>query len=163
MPAGRAAACHRVGRGRPVGLLTPEAIVERLDHSLRLLVGGRRDLPHRQQTLRATIEWSYDLLGGEARWLLAACSVFRGGVPLQVIELVCAEADSSVAVLDGLQELVDQSLLRPVRTSGAPRYLMLETIRGSQLSGWPARQMPLAFAGRTQQRFWPWSRTPGDP
>ena len=65
-----------------VRLLPPEAILERLEHSLRLLTGGSRDLPDRQQTLRATIEWSYDLLGDEARRLLAACSVFRGGVPL---------------------------------------------------------------------------------
>ena len=123
-----------------VSLLTPEAILERLEHSLRLLTGGSRDLPHRQQTLRATIEWSYDLLGDEARRLLAACSVFRGGVPLQVIEPVCTEAGTSVAVLDGLQQLVDHSLLRPVRTSGAPRYLMLETIRefaAERLAGTP--------------------------
>jgi len=112
-----------------VRLLTPEAILERLEHSLSLLTGGSRDLPDRQQTLRATIEWSYGLLGDEARWLLAACSVFRGGVPLGAIEPVCREAGADVAVLDGLQELVDQSLLRPVRASGAPRYLMLETIR----------------------------------
>ena len=66
---------------------------ERLEHSLGLLTGGSRDLPDRQQTLRATIEWSYDLLGDEARRLLAACSVFRGGIALEVIESVCAEAD----------------------------------------------------------------------
>jgi len=90
--------------------------------------------------LRATIEWSYDLLGDEARRLLAACSVFRGGVPLEVIEPVWAEAGTGVAVLDGLQELVDQSLLRPVRASGTPRYLMLETIRefaAERLAGTP--------------------------
>jgi len=123
-----------------VRLLTPEAILERLEHSLSLLTGGSRDLPHRQQTLRATIEWSYGLLGDEARRLLAACSVFRGGVPLGVIEPVCMEAGTGVAVLDGLQELVDHSLLRPVRTSGAPRYLMLETIRefaAERLAGTP--------------------------
>src|SRR5262249_14978303 len=50
-----------------VRLLPPEAILERLEHSLRLLTGGSRDLPHRQQTLRATIEWSYDLLSDEGR------------------------------------------------------------------------------------------------
>jgi predicted ATPase/DNA-binding CsgD family transcriptional regulator len=123
-----------------VRLLPPEAILGRLEHSLSLLVGGSRDLPDRQQTLRATIEWSYDLLGDEARRLLAACSVFRGGVPLEVIEPVCAEAGTGVAVLDGLQELVDQSLLRPVRASGTPRYLMLETIRefaAERLAGTP--------------------------
>jgi predicted ATPase/DNA-binding CsgD family transcriptional regulator len=123
-----------------VRLLSPEAIAARLEHSLGLLTGGSRDLPDRQQTLRATIEWSYDLLGDEARKLLAACSVFRGGVPLEMVEPVCARAGAGVAVLDGLQELVDQSLLRPLRPSGAPRYLMLETIRefaAERLNGTP--------------------------
>ncbi len=123
-----------------VRLLPPEAILERLEHSLGLLTGGSRDLPDRQQTLRATIEWSYDLLGEQARKLLAACSVFRGGVPLPMIEPVCAQAGAGVAVLDGLQELVDQSLLRPLRPPGAPRYLMLETIRefaAERLAGTP--------------------------
>jgi predicted ATPase/DNA-binding CsgD family transcriptional regulator len=112
-----------------VKLLPPEAICGRLEHALGLLTGGGRDLPRRQQTLRATIEWSYDLLGEQARGLLAACSVFRGGVPLDVIESVCAEADTGMAVLDGLQELVDHSLLRQLPAPGPPRYLMLETIR----------------------------------
>jgi predicted ATPase/DNA-binding CsgD family transcriptional regulator len=123
-----------------VRLLSPEAIAERLEHSLGLLTGGSRDLPGRQQTLRATIEWSYDLLGEQARTLLAACSVFRGGVPLEMIGPVCARAGTGVAVLDALQELVDQSLLRPLRPSGVPRYLMLETIRefaAERLAGTP--------------------------
>jgi predicted ATPase/DNA-binding CsgD family transcriptional regulator len=123
-----------------VRLLSPEAIAGRLEHSLGLLTGGSRDLPDRQQTLRATIEWSYDLLGEQARTLLAACSVFRGGVPLEMIGPVCARAGTGVAVLDALQELVDQSLLRPLRPSGAPRYLVLETIRefaAERLAGTP--------------------------
>jgi predicted ATPase/DNA-binding CsgD family transcriptional regulator len=124
-----------------VKLLPPEAICGRLEHSLGLLTGGSRDLPRRQRTLRATIEWSYDLLGAEARGLLAACSVFRGGVPLDVIESVCAEAHAEIAVLDGLQELVDHSLLRQLPAPGPPRYLMLETIRefaAERLAGTPA-------------------------
>ena len=123
-----------------VRLLSPEAIAKRLEHSLGLLTGGSRDLPDRQQTLRATIEWSYDLLGEQARTLLAACSVFRGGVPLEMIGPVCARAGTGVSVLDALQELVDQSLLRPLRPSGVPRYLMLETIRefaAERLNGTP--------------------------
>jgi predicted ATPase/DNA-binding CsgD family transcriptional regulator len=112
-----------------IRLLPPEAIAQRLEHSLALLTGGSRDLPDRQQTLRATIKWSYDLLGDEGRTLLAACSVFRGGIDLEVIESVCGQAGIGVTVLDGLQELVDQSLLRQLRTTPAPRYLMLETIR----------------------------------
>ncbi|HET7244718.1 MAG TPA: AAA family ATPase, partial [Streptosporangiaceae bacterium] len=123
-----------------VGLLSTDAILDRLEHSLSLLTSGSRDLPDRQQTLRATIEWSYGLLGNEGRKLLAACSVFRGGVSLEVIEPVCAEAAAGATVLDGLQELVDQSLLRRLRPSGTPRYLMLETIRefaAERLEGTP--------------------------
>jgi predicted ATPase len=93
---------------------------------LGLLTGGSRDLPDRQQTLRATIAWSYDLLTEGARRLLAACSVFAGGASLEVIETVCGAAvDIGLPVLDGLQQLADQSLLRQVRG----RYAMLETIR----------------------------------
>src|SRR6516225_4353211 len=115
-----------------VKLLPPEAILPRLEHSLGLLTGGGRDLPDRQQTLRATIAWSYDLLTEGARRLLGVCSVFAGGASLELIETVCgAGVDLGLPVLDGLQELVDQSLLRPVRDAGRSpvRYTMLETIR----------------------------------
>ena len=115
-----------------VKLLPPEAILPRLDHSLGLLTGGGRDLPDRQQTLRATIAWSHDLLTEGARRLLAACSVFAGGASLETIETVCdAAVDIGLPVLDGVAELVDQSLLRPVRGAAVPpgRYMMLETIR----------------------------------
>ena len=112
-------------------MLTPEAILARLDHSLGLLVGGGRDVPDRQRTLRATIVWSYDLLSEGARRLLAACSVFRGGINLDIIETVCAEAvDLGVPILDALAELVDQSLLSQGSVSTTvPRYTMLETVR----------------------------------
>lgn len=113
-------------------LLPPEAIVPRLEQSLGLLTGGSRDLEERQRTLRATIAWSYDLLTDGARRLLAACSVFAGGASLEVIETVCDGAlDLGCPVLDALQELIDQSLLRQVRSlrPSRARYAMLETIR----------------------------------
>ena len=112
-----------------VKLLPPQAIVPRLDHSLGLLTGGSRDLPDRQQALRATIAWSHDLLTEGARRLLAVCSVFAGGSSLEAIETVCDVEDIGLPVLDGLAELVDQSLLRQVRRPGSVRYAMLETIR----------------------------------
>jgi predicted ATPase/DNA-binding CsgD family transcriptional regulator len=113
-----------------VKLLPPEAILARLEHSLSLLTGGGRDLPDRQQTLRATIAWSYDLLTGGARRLLATCSVFVGGASLEAIETVCDEAaDIGVPVLDALQELADHSLVRQLPRPGPPRYALLETIR----------------------------------
>jgi non-specific serine/threonine protein kinase len=123
-------------------LLPPQAILTRLADSLGLLVSGSRDVPDRQRTLRATIAWSHDLLGEAARRLLAACSVFRGGIGLDHIEAVCARAlRLGVPVLDALQELVDQSLLRLASSSAAvPRYAMLETVRefaAEQLGGLP--------------------------
>jgi predicted ATPase/DNA-binding CsgD family transcriptional regulator len=114
-----------------VKLLPPAAILARLEDSLGLLVSGGRDAPDRQRTLRATISWSYDLLSEASRRLLAAASVFRGGISLESIEAVCAEAlHLGVPVLDGLQELVDHSLLRlAVPSAPVPRYAMLETVR----------------------------------
>ena len=98
--------------------LSPAQILERLSQRLDLLKGGR-DADPRQQTLRATIEWSYDLLTSEEQQLFARLSVFAGGCTLEGSEAVC-EAD-----IDTLQSLVDKSLLRFTED----RYWMLETIR----------------------------------
>lgn len=113
-----------------VKVLPLPSLLARLDYSLSLLVGGSRDLPDRQQTLRNTIAWSYDLLGADARRVLAILAAFRGGADLADVEAVC-EADGSLvaAVVDGVQELVDDSLLRLAPASGQPRYVMLETVR----------------------------------
>ena len=102
-----------------VKALSSRQILARLDLSLPLLTGGARDAPERQQTLRATIEWSHDLLSEEERRLFARLSVFSGGITLEAAEAI-AEAD-----LDMLHSLVDKSLLR--RTG--ERFWMLETIR----------------------------------
>jgi predicted ATPase/class 3 adenylate cyclase len=98
--------------------MSPGQILGRLSGRLDLLRGGR-DADPRQQTLRATIEWSHDLLSGEERSLFARLSVFAGGCTLDVAEAV-ADAD-----LDILQSLVDKSLLRHTEE----RFWMLETIR----------------------------------
>jgi non-specific serine/threonine protein kinase len=129
-----------------VKLLPPQVLLPRLDHSLGLLTGGSRDLPDRQQALRATIAWSYDLLTEGARRLLAVCSVFAGGASLEAIETVCDAVDIGLPVLDGLQELVDQSLLRQVPRPGSVRYAMLETI-GEYAAG-RLESMPEAGAVR---------------
>jgi len=102
-----------------VKALSSQQILERLEQRLPLLTGGARDLPERQRTLRATIEWSYDLLTPEEQRLFARLAVFRGGCTLQAAERV-AGAD-----VDTLQSLVDKSLLR----RASDRYWMLETIR----------------------------------
>jgi non-specific serine/threonine protein kinase len=128
-----------------VKLLPPVALLARLEHSLPLLVGGARDLPERQQTLRATIAWSYGLLGRGAGRLLAVCSVFRGGIGLDAVQSVCAAAGPGIDVLDGLEELVGQSLLRRVEEPAFPadpRFGMLFMVReyaGEQLAGMPER------------------------
>jgi predicted ATPase/class 3 adenylate cyclase len=101
-------------------LLAPEQLLDRLESALPLLTGGARDAHERQRTLRATIEWSYDLLDDEARRLLARVSVFAGAFSLDAAEEV------SAADLDGLAVLVDSSLLKPI---GDERFLLLETIR----------------------------------
>ena len=98
--------------------LSPRQILERLSQRLDLLKGGRDSDP-RQQTLRATIEWSYDLLAPEEQQLFARLSVFAGGCTLEAAEEVCG------ADLDILQSLVEKSLLRFTNE----RYWMLETIR----------------------------------
>ena len=102
-----------------VKALSPAQILERLERRLPLLTGGARDLPERQRTLRATIEWSHELLTPEEQRLFARLAVFSGGCTLEAAEQV-ADAE-----LDTLQSLVDKSL---VRSSGG-RYWMLETIR----------------------------------
>ena len=105
-------------------IFSPEQLLERLAQRLDLLKGGR-DADPRQQTLRTTIEWSYELLDNRERRLLRALSVFAGGCSYEAAEDVCA-ADP-----DTLQSLVDKSCVRRrMGSSGErPRYWMLETIR----------------------------------
>jgi predicted ATPase/class 3 adenylate cyclase len=100
-------------------LLAPERLLERLGSVLPVLTGGARDAPERQRTLRATIEWSYDLLDEEERLLFERLSVFRGGCMLEAAEEIC-DAD-----IDTVQSLIDKSLLR----RQGERFWMLETIR----------------------------------
>jgi predicted ATPase/Tfp pilus assembly protein PilF len=103
-----------------IKVLQPEQILERLGRSLDLLTTGPRDAPERQQTLRATIEWSHRLLSDSERQLFARLAVFAGSFDLEAVEVVC-EAD-----LTALAALVDKSLLRKTVEG---RFFMLETIR----------------------------------
>ncbi len=102
-----------------VKLLSPRVLLERLDSRLPVLAGGARDAPERQRTLRATIEWSHELLSAEEQRLFARLAVFRGGCSLEAAEAVC-QAD-----LETLGSLVDKSLVR----QRDDRFSMLETIR----------------------------------
>jgi predicted ATPase/class 3 adenylate cyclase/DNA-binding CsgD family transcriptional regulator len=114
-------------------VLPPQALLARLDQRLAVLTSGARDAPARQQTLRKTIEWSYQLLDVDEQRLFQRLSVFVGGCTLAAIEAVCAALQSettAVSVLDGVASLVDKSLLQQrEQTDGEPRYVMLETIR----------------------------------
>ncbi|MEW6181110.1 MAG: tetratricopeptide repeat protein [Chloroflexota bacterium] len=112
-----------------IKLLPPQAILARLDDRLKLLTGGARDLPTRQQTLRNTLEWSYGLLNHDEKILYARLGIFAGGFTLEAAEAVC-NPDGGLNILESLTALVNNSLLRQLETfDGAPRFEMLETIR----------------------------------
>jgi predicted ATPase/class 3 adenylate cyclase len=102
-----------------VKVLSPTALLSRLDRRLPLLTRGAQDLPERQQTLRATLDWSYELLTRQEQHLFVRLAVFAGGWTLEAAESVCD------AGLDVLQSLLEKSLLR----RSTDRYWMLETIR----------------------------------
>ncbi|MBA2642927.1 MAG: winged helix-turn-helix domain-containing protein [Actinobacteria bacterium] len=101
-------------------LLSPEGLLERLRGRLDTLTARARDVPERQRTIRATIDWSYDLIGSEERGLFAQLSVFAGGFSIEAAEAICA--------VDGrtLELLVDSSLVQPAEDG---RLRMLETVR----------------------------------
>ena len=106
------------------------AIADRLDDRFGLLVGGSRTALSRQQTLKATLDWSYNLLTDEQRRVLRALSVFVGGAPLEAAEFVCpGEGVGSSDVLGILGELVEQSLVTLDDATAEPRYRLLETVR----------------------------------
>jgi predicted ATPase/DNA-binding XRE family transcriptional regulator/Tfp pilus assembly protein PilF len=111
-------------RGR---VLTPRALLDRLEHPLDILSGGPRDAPRRQQTLRDTIAWSYDLLHPEAQTLFLALAVFRDGWSLEAAEAV---GPAGIDILDGMTALVESNLIElHSESSDEPRFRMLETIR----------------------------------
>ncbi len=116
-----------------IKLLPPPALLARLGQRLAVLTSGGRDAPARQQTLRKTIDWSYQLLDAEEQRLFRRLSVFVGGCTLQAIEVLCAALDTqppAVSMLDGAASLIDKSLLRQTEQEAAePRFVMLETIR----------------------------------
>ena len=115
-----------------IKLLPPAALLKQLDKGFGILKGRVRDGLGHHRTLRAAIEWSYDLLGDDDKQLFRRLSVFRGGFNLEGAEQVCAarNAGEPLDVLEGVASLLDQSLLgRRFEVEGEPRYAMLETIR----------------------------------
>ena len=110
-----------------IKVFPPQALLKRLSSRLNLLTGGAKDRSDRQQTLRNTVEWSYNLLTEPEQQLFARLSVFAGGVAFEAAEVVCNPV-GDVDLLDGLTSLVDKSLLRQ-HGAEEPRFLMLETLR----------------------------------
>jgi predicted ATPase/class 3 adenylate cyclase len=111
-----------------IKMLSPRALLERLERRLPILTGGPRDLPERQRTLRRAIEWSHDLLEDEERRLFARLAAFRGGWTLEAAEDVSGPG-LGIDVMDGLASLVDKSLVRQQESrDGDVRFRMLETI-----------------------------------
>ncbi len=114
-----------------IKVLSPAAILDRLQSRLQLLTGGALDVPERQQTLRKTIDWSHGLLNEAESKLFRRLSVFGGGCTLEAAEAVCnTRTDLGLEVLEGMSSLVDKNLIQCVdRADVAPRFAMLETVR----------------------------------
>jgi non-specific serine/threonine protein kinase len=133
-----ASVCARV-EGLPLALelaaawvpvLTMPQLVERLDDSFDLLAGGNRTAPSRQQTLRATLDWSYGSLSDQERLVFNRLAVFAPDCSLEAAEAVCAAADVATSdVMAVLRRLVDKSLVIVDQKSGRSRYRLLEPVR----------------------------------
>src|SRR6266702_3925513 len=110
---------------------SPQTLPTRLEQGLSVLSGGARDLPARQQTLRGTIAWSYDLLSPEEQKLFRHLAVFVDGWSLEAAEVICmARGGLSEDILEGMASLVDKSLLRQEeQAAGESRFWMLQTLR----------------------------------
>ncbi len=112
-----------------IRLLPPKALLARLSQRFQVLTGGWRTLPERQQTLRNTIQWSYDLLPAQEQRLFRRLSVFVGGCTLQAVDtLYSTLGDGAGSMLDGVASLIDKSLLQQYELEGEPRLQFLETI-----------------------------------
>lgn len=117
-----------------IRVLSPEQIAKRLDDRFRLLTGGRRTALERHQTLRAAVDWSYNLLPLEEQTLFSRLSVFVGGWTLEAAESVCADESmqgmiGGEDILNLLEQLINKSLVIVEEVRGESRYRMLETMR----------------------------------
>ena len=132
-----------------VSALSPDALMRRLNHSLEMLIFGAADLPERQQTLRTTIAWSYNLLDREMQTLFAALSVFKGGGDIETAEAVIGEF-TQIKTLDGIEHLLEKSLLvKRYTPDNELRFHMLETI--NEYAAEVLESMD--FADRVRERY----------
>jgi tetratricopeptide (TPR) repeat protein len=167
-----------------VKLFAPEALLARLSRRLVLLTGGPRDLPERQQTIRGTIAWSYELLNDDEQGLFQRLGVFVGGCTLEAASEVLSfelrvmneEAEqlktqtSELKTLEGLAALVDKSLLRQSADGDEPRFTMLETIREYALERLAEhgeadaiRQQHATYFLKFAEQYDPWPRIYAPP
>ena len=136
-----------------IRLLSPPALLTRLDHRLDVLTGGARDLPARQQTLRLTIAWSYDLLDDDERALFRRLSVFVGGSTVEAVEAVTGDRLDRASIFNLLGSLLDKSLLQQAEGAlGEPRFVMLQVLREFGLEELDA-QGELEAASRSHADF----------
>ncbi|HEX8734378.1 MAG TPA: tetratricopeptide repeat protein [Pyrinomonadaceae bacterium] len=111
-----------------IKILSPEQILARLENRLKLLTGGAKDLPARQQTMRGAIEWSFDLLNENERILFRRLAVFAGGFRVEAVESICPSAE--IDLLNCLTSLVENNLVVQTETTdGESRFRLLEVIR----------------------------------
>src|SRR5215208_1664094 len=143
-----------------IKVLSPQALLEKLDNRLAILSTERRDVPERLRTMRNAIAWSYDLLSPVEQLLFRRLSVFAGGCSLAAAAAVASDAASPIDPLEGISSLVDKSLLKQVdEVAGESRFAMLETIREYGLE-------QLAASGEddaTRRRFAAWSLSLAEP
>ena len=119
-----------------IKILSPQQILQRLENRLKLLTGGARSLPTRQQTMRGAIDWSYDLLDENEQILFRRLAVFAGGFTIETVEEVCGiyesneDQNSEIDILNGITSLVENSLLVQTETpKGESRFRLLEIVR----------------------------------
>ena len=153
--------CVRLG-GMPLSIelaaarirvLSPAELAERLESPLQVLGGAARTAPARQQTLRATLEWSFDLLSDPERCLLSRVSVFAGGCTLAAVESVCgSDGIERTDVLDLMTQLVDKSLLFADHETKPTRYGLLAPVR--QFAGEQLDETGKTAVFRDRQRDW---------
>lgn len=136
-----------------VRMFDTDTLLARLSDSLKMLTGGSRDLPHRQQTIRNAIEWSYNLLTDDEQVLFRHLGVFRGGRTIEAIEAVCGPG-LGIDPVDGVDSLLNKNLLRREDgQAGVARFVMLETIRAFATEQLSASGMADELHGRHAAYF----------
>jgi predicted ATPase/class 3 adenylate cyclase len=136
-----------------VKVLTPQQLAQKLNERFRVLTGGNRRALPRQQTMRALVDWSYDLLSEDERTLFRKLAIFAGGFTLESASAVCSDGTiDEIAILDLLSSLVDKSLVQAEPAANGTRYRLLESMRQyarerlAELGELPAMSQAHAFA-----------------